>query len=60
MEDLISTQTIAQKLDDMLVKLTDFKNKENDVEIIKILKRYQIAEFAEIFDQDEAVLEKTH
>lgn len=58
MENLISTQTIAEKLDDMQTKMNNFKDVENDVEIIKILKRYHAAEFSEIFDQDEDVLEK--
>lgn len=34
----------------MLSKLNDLKNLEEYPEIITVLKRYQAAEFAEVFD----------
>ena len=40
MENLISTKTVGQKLDDLLHQLNGFVNVENDPEIARVLKRY--------------------
>ena len=58
MTDLISTQSIGDKLDDMLAQIKAFKNQEDSSEIIRLLKKYQIVEFAEVFSEDETILEK--
>ena len=42
----------------MLESLRAFKDVENDIEIIRILKRYQATEFAEVFDQEQSTLQK--
>lgn len=56
MEDLISTQTIGEKLADMLVQLKALQGQANSEEVIRLVRRYQVPEFAELFDQDEEVL----
>lgn len=63
MADLISTQTIEEKLKDMKAKLEAFKgfvatedNLMEQAEIVRLLTRYQISEFAELFEQDSAVI----
>jgi len=56
MEDLISTQTIGEKLADMLVQLKALQGQANSEEDIRLVRRYQVPEFAELFDQDEEVL----
>ena len=58
MENLISTKTVQQKLDDLLQQLNGFSNQENDPEIARVLKRYQAVEFAEVYDQSEETLAK--
>ena len=58
MTDLISTQSIGDKLDDMLAQVKAFKNEADSSEIIRLLKKYQIVEFAEVFSEDEEILNK--
>ena len=58
MTDLISTQTIAEKLDRMRRTLTAFKGQDASAELIRLLKRYQAPEFAEVFAEDEAVIKR--
>ena len=58
MENLISTQTVQEKLEAMLQQLKNFENVESDPEVARVLKRYQAAEFAEVYNQQEDVLGK--
>ena len=50
MENLISTQTVQEKLESMLQRLKNFENAESDPEVARVLKRYQAAEFAEVYN----------
>ena len=58
MEDLISTQSVKEKLNDMLTKLEAFKDQEEDQEIVRMLKRYQEAEYAEVFGEEPETIQK--
>ena len=42
----------------MLAQIKAFKNQEDSSEIIRLLKKYQIVEFAEVFAEDEEILTK--
>ena len=50
MASLIETKTIEERLDEMLVKLRQFKGQQKSEEIITMLTRYKKDEFADLFD----------
>ena len=58
MSDLISTKTVEEKLTEMADALRTFKGKSENSDIIRMLKRYQGSEFAEVMDQEASVLKK--
>ena len=42
----------------MLEQIKAFKNQETSSEIIRLLKKYQIVEFAEVFSENEEIINK--
>ena len=58
MRELISTQSVSDRLDEMLDRLNAFKDQAEDQEIVRMLKRYQEAEFAEVFEEEPETIAK--